>query len=377
MENDARIILIGNYQPDKQESMQRFARMLEGGFQQAGYKTEIWYPTVFLGAASGNKWLGYVDKWILYPLVIRWLLFSKQLKSNQIRFHICDHSNAPYLKYLPADRTSITCHDVLAIRGALGYDDAHCSASGTGKMLQMWILRHLKRAERLASVSQLTLTQLRELAQNQEAEKSSWRVIHNAYNADFKPMAVEPIKALLHPYGLAANTPFLLHVGSGLPRKNRRLLLDMVVSMGKQWAGYICYAGKAVDESLMAHADSLGLRDRIISVINPDHETLVALYSACDAFLFPSFSEGFGWPVIEAQACGAPVIASGLAPMPEVSGGAAMYADPFVPQTFADAFLKLKDKRIRTDLIQRGFENARRFELKQIVSDYLNLYGLE
>jgi hypothetical protein len=141
-----RIILIGNYLPDKQESMIRFAYMLNSGFIKSGFTSEIWYPKALFGAVvrSPNtgfgKWLGYIDKWVIFPLILRYRLIYNSKKFASTRFHICDHSNSPYLKHLPKDRTGITCHDVIAIKGGLGFSDAYSPASGLGKLLQKWIL---------------------------------------------------------------------------------------------------------------------------------------------------------------------------------------------------------------------------------------------
>ncbi|SFQ83609.1 glycosyltransferase family 4 protein [Hymenobacter arizonensis] len=379
MSNSVRIILIGNYLPDKQESMLRFAHMLDNGFRNAGFKSEVWQPTVLFGKKALNtnagfgKWLGYLDKWVIFPIVLRWrLLGSGNLRQPTVRFHICDHSNAPYLKQLPIDQTSITCHDVLAIRGGLGHVDTYVTASRFGQILQRWILNSLSHAKRLAAVSQLTFDQLQALIPPHPKHKD-WRVIHNAFNAEFWPMDARQASSLIKQTELDLNVPFLLHVGSGHPRKNRLLLLDMVAILGKQWQGNICFAGEALDSTLLEHSEILGLRQRIISIVKPDHHVLVALYSTCAAFVFPSYTEGFGWPVIEAQACGRPVIASNVAPMPEVSGGAALHAAPTDAQAFADAFLSLIDDSKRTNLIAAGLANCRRFELNHILSAYLEL----
>jgi glycosyltransferase involved in cell wall biosynthesis len=380
---DIKIILIGNYLPDKQESMIRFAQMLDLGFRRAGVSSEIWWPIAFFGVkakstSSGlGKWLGYLDKYIIFPFVLRWRLLNKTLNGSNVRFHVCDHSNAPYLKYLPADRTSITCHDVIAIRGGMGYTQFATPASSLGKLLQKWIFYYLSRSKLLASVSQFTLNQLRELLVDQASNQKEWQVIYNAFNADFRPMKANKRRTLLNKAGLRPDRPFLLHVGSEMPRKNRKLLLEMVFALGNNWDGFICYAGSAIDEALIVLAKRLGLQDRVVSIANPDHNTLVALYSACEAFIFPSLAEGFGWPVIEAQACGAPVIASNIEPIPEVSGGAALLANSTKPQEFADALLLLKEDSVRSKLIQQGYLNCRRFELAPIIDSYLFLHGVK
>ncbi|WP_018614255.1 glycosyltransferase family 4 protein [Segetibacter koreensis] len=375
------IILIGNYKPDKQESMIRYALMLESGFIKAGFKTRIWWPTVFLGGfvkstTSGlGKWLGYIDKWVFFPLILNYRLLK--LNQNNFRFHVCDHSNAPYLKHLPADTTGITCHDVIAIRGGLGHADAYCDSSKMGKILQRWILGNLCKAKLLAAVSTLTLNQLRKLILHPSIQSKNWRVIYNALNAEFTPIEEKKRKLLLQNTGLYPDMPFLLHVGSGLPRKNRKMLLDMVHVIKNEWQGNICFAGDPIDEKLLSLAESLGIEKRIVSIIKPDHDTLVALYNACEAFIFPSFSEGFGWPLIEAQACGAPVIASNIEPMPEISGRAALHVNPYSPEEFAEAFLSLKDIDKRSEIIEKGFYNSRRFSLNKMIDEYLALHKLK
>ncbi len=377
-----RIILIGNYSHDKQESMQRFAEMLNRGILNAGYKAEIWRPDVIVGALTKKttgglaKWLGYIDKYIIFPVILMWRLREKKLRKPTTRFHVCDHSNSPYLKFLPKDRTGITCHDVLAIRGAMGYQDAYCDATFTGKILQKWILSNLRKAKLLAAASRLTLSQLENLSSNQDNDKKDWRVIHLGFNAQFAPLEIQQRLPLLAKANVKTDAPFILHVGSDQPRKNRKMLMDMVAELGAQWTGNIYYAGQGIDENILSHAKSLGLSARVFSVVNPDHQTLLALYSACEAFVFPSFSEGFGWPLIEAQACGAPVIASSVEPMPEVSNGTALHADPTKPKEFAEAFLRLKDQNFRENLIRSGLANASQYNGDHMINGYLALHGL-
>jgi glycosyltransferase involved in cell wall biosynthesis len=376
-----RIILIGNYLPDKQESMIRFADLLNDGFRQAGVPSEIWTPKVLFGSKTKStnsgigKWLGYLDKYLVFPLVLIARVRRKEFNNPNTRFHVCDHSNAPYLKYLPKNRTGITCHDVIAIRGGLGYTDFSEQASAFGKILQRWILHHLERAKTIAFVSRLTLKQFQELASAKEPSGKNWKVIHNSFNADFKPIQKDEAIEVLRSFNIDQKVPFLLHVGSDLPRKNRKLLLDMVSSLNGGSQVNICYAGESLNNELLAHADRLGLRNQVISIVKPNHRSLVALYSLCDAFVFPSLSEGFGWPVIEAQACGAPVIASNIEPMPEVSGGAALHADPTQPQEFAKAYLALQNKDSRAEVIKKGFENGARFDHKLMIRAYLDLHN--
>lgn len=372
-----RLILIGNYLPDQQESMIRFAQLLNTGFCNAGIKSEIWSPKTLVGAnmSSTNsgfgKWLGYLDKYIIFPIILKRRIRKENLNNAFVRFHICDHSNALYLKYLPAKRTSITCHDVIAIRGGLGFDDSFVTVSFMGKLLQKWILYWLKKANSIAFVSQNTFNQFIDLLTDKVIHEN-WKVIHNSFNNDFKRIDIQEAKVICNRVGINVATPFLLHVGSGLARKNRLLLLDMVNLLKSKRTINICFAGDSIDKDLLLKSKELGLVNQVVSVVKPDHETLVALYNCCDAFIFPSLSEGFGWPLIEAQACGAPVIASNYAPMPEVSGGAAMHYDPKKPEDFAQGFEALQNEDFRNILVKKGLENSVRFESKNMIRAYLD-----
>ncbi|WP_295771196.1 glycosyltransferase family 1 protein [uncultured Mucilaginibacter sp.] len=377
-----KVILISNYIPDRQESMKRFAEMLHREYPKRGVETELWFPNVILGKGfkSTNtgigKWLGYIDKWILFPLIIRWRILIKGLNKPDISFHVCDHSNSPYLAHLPQNKTVITAHDMIAIRGGLGYADSHQQASSFGKILQKWILGNLKKAKKLASVSAFTLNQLKELAPDASANYTNWKVILNPFNADFGKLNTNQIHQVLSTSGVAINQNFILHIGSGLQRKNRVMLVKMVEELGPKWNGMVCYAGEEPDADLLNAVERSGLKERVVFISKPSHELLRALYNACEAFVFPSFNEGFGWPLIEAQACGAAVIASSYEPMPEVSGGAALYADPHNPSQFAQALLKLQDEAFKNDLIKRGFENCERFEMEKIIQQYIALHKL-
>ncbi|WP_218145392.1 glycosyltransferase family 4 protein [Parapedobacter koreensis] len=347
-----------------------------------GFKVTLWKPIIFFakGQHTTNhglgKWLGYIDKWILFPLILRLRLLKSKYRKHTY-FHVCDHSNSPYLAVLPQKRSGITCHDVLAIRGALGYEDAYCPASKTGIYLQKWILNNLIKAKRIACVSQLTLNQLTELADDGIDSYKKWKVVYNSFNAHFHPMTAAQRTSIFQQYGLE-DSNYILHVGSSLPRKNRKILADMIVHLGEKWKGKICYAGQPIDIALQIHIDKLGIADRVVPVVKPSHEVLVALYSGCTAFIFPSFSEGFGWPVIEAQACGAPVVASVIEPMPEVAGGAALHVDPENPAEFTAALLMfLQDPQAKKEYIRKGFQNCRRFEQSLLINQFLALYDLE
>src|ERR1700722_12205110 len=107
-----RILLIGNYPPDRQESMLRFAELMQRELTARGHFVTLLQPRPILGGSG--KWLGYADKFLLFPFTLN------RIKKKYDVVHICDHSNSIYAKYLTGLPNIATCHDVLAIKSALG-----------------------------------------------------------------------------------------------------------------------------------------------------------------------------------------------------------------------------------------------------------------
>src|SRR5438309_4964885 len=150
------VLLIGNYPLDRQQSMQRFGTMMLNGLNASGISAKLITPRPFFGKFRGAgsfvaKWLGYIDKFVLFPRQLR----ASITKERPSIVHICDHSNAKYGGSAAQTPVVVTCHDLLAVRGALG-EETNCPASFTGKILQRWILRGLRRATLIACDSQAT-----------------------------------------------------------------------------------------------------------------------------------------------------------------------------------------------------------------------------
>jgi glycosyltransferase involved in cell wall biosynthesis len=373
-----KIVLIGNYKPDKQYSMQIFEALMAEGYLLSNVKVSVIRPSAIFRNLGFNKpslikWLAYVDKFLLFPI---FLLFNRSvnvISFKKVHYHICDHSNAFYLYFLPKNKTLITCHDVLAIRAGLGYTDTYCTATKSGVVLQKIILSSLSGAKKLAAVSEFTLHQLA-IIDTQPKLKKEWTCIHNAVSEKYLPMLDHEIKQTLLKFKLLKDKPFLLHVGSDLERKNRKLLVKIIYELQNDWDGVLVLAGAPLKAELLDLIEELKVSHRILEIHHPTDTEIIALYSSCEAMVFPSYSEGFGWPIIEAQACGAPVITSNKSPMmPEVGGRAALYADPEDEVSFAEQLRKLKDKDFREEVIRLGHENTKRFDFEKTMRQYVEL----
>jgi glycosyltransferase involved in cell wall biosynthesis len=133
--------------------------------------------------------------------------------------------------------------------------------------------------------------------------------------------------------------------------------------------------GKPFTDEMKAFLMNNGLQDRVRSIEGCSNEDLRALYSLAELLVFPSLAEGFGWPVIEAQACGCPVLCSHLEPFPETTRGTACLWDPADEPGFAAELLRLlAQPEVRKTLTARGLENARRFSAVEMVGGYIRCY---
>ena len=153
-----RILLVGNYPPDRQESMQRFADVFLRGLPPVGVKVELIRPEIVWNRRAGSpgiaKWLGYADKYLAFPKRLRRHIAA----SRPDVVHVCDHSNSMYLRSAPAGRRLITCHDLLAVRSALGeipqnptrFTQAGDGARGTAHIRASTII-YLSRSSSLAN----------------------------------------------------------------------------------------------------------------------------------------------------------------------------------------------------------------------------------
>ena len=368
------VLLIGNYSPDQQQSMQRFGAMMLQGLEAEGVAAELIRPVPFFGnfRAAGrfvSKWLAYIDKYVVFPFQLR-----KKLATRPALIHICDHSNAVYVK--PAGRAApviVSCHDLLAVRGALG-EQTDCPASLTGKLLQRWILGGLRRADAVVCSSQATAGDAARLGIG-AGGRPSVDVILLGLNYAYRKLPVEEARARLKKIeGLDLNVPFALHVGSNLRRKNRDAVLRIFNRVKKEWNGQLVFAGERLDSKLQALARELGVEHRVRQFENPDSDLLEALYNNAVALLYPSRFEGFGWPIIEAQACGCPVICSTAGPLPEAAGQAGLFHPVEDEEGFAADLLRLTEPAERAKWSEKSLRNAESFSARKMVTGYIEIY---
>lgn len=373
------VTLLANYPRDGQQSMDRFSELLRRELAAIGIPVKVLRPTPIFGRFAGNtlegvgKWLAYLDKYVLFPVQLICRRREPAPTGQPEILHIVDHSNSVYRFFVRSETCVCTCHDVLAIRGALGEDAVCCPASRAGRLLQGLILKGLKATRWIGCVSDATRHDLEQLTER--SGDPGIRTILLGLNAAFRIMPVSEARGALEAEGPWVGERFLLHVGSGLPRKNRRAVVEVLDRLGSQWKGHAVFAGEDLSGAMKGRIRELGLERRVHCVVRPTHEQLNALYCLAEALIFPSYAEGFGWPVLEAQASGCPVICSNRTSVPEVAGTGAVVCDPDDFDGMARAVLELGDSERRQTLVKNGVLNLRRFDNAALVQGYTRLYA--
>lgn len=375
------VLLVGNYEPDGQESMLRFARMMLDGLRARGRDVTLISPKAFFGGRlpsthGPGKWLAYLDKFVLFPWTLRRRV--RALGPGGV-VQVCDHSNAMYVPDAASAGHPVlaVCHDLGAVRGALG-EATDVPASRMGRVLQRWIAQSLGRADLIACVSTATRLDVERLIRRPDGSLPRTELVLNGLNAPYFTLGSGDVRARLETVpGLDPAAPFVLNVGSSLPRKNRAGVVRIFARLKGEWpAGRLVFAGEALTDEVRRLAAALDVSDRVVEIVKPSDRVLEALYNGARALLFPSRFEGFGWPAIEAQTCGCPVLCSDAGSLPEVVGDSAFVRTADDEEAFTGELRRLlTDHTVRAAWIDAGFRNAARFRTDTMLDRYTELHA--
>jgi glycosyltransferase involved in cell wall biosynthesis len=305
-----------------------------------------------------DKWLMRIWHRLRMPIPVELIVGQVDL------FHSPDFTLPPTLPGVP---TLLTVHDLSFIR------DPESAWPSLRAFLNKAVPRSVKRATHVLADSQATKADLIELF-GTPAEKIT--VLYSGVEARFAPVRDQSeIDRICAKYQLPR--PFILSVGTLQPRKNYARLIEAFASIASGVPQHLVITGGQgwLYESIFEQVSRSGLEGRVHFPGFVDDADLPVLYSAADLFALVSLYEGFGLPLLEAMACGTPVIGSNVSSLPEVIGAAGLQVDPRSVDGIARALTQLMTQpELRQRSIGLGLERAKLFTWDKAARELLAIY---
>ncbi len=281
----------------------------------------------------------FINRFVDYPNALREL---RKAQGEFDVYHLVDHSYSQLVHHLPSERTVVTCHDLDTFRSIL---EPHSEArSWAFRAMTKRTLSGFRRAAYVACDSQATYNEVvgHKLLPAERVSVVPLGV-HPTCSPECDAEADAEAERLL---GVANQTIEILHVGSTIARKRIDVLLDVFAGVRKRFPGArLIRVGGVFTREQQEQAERLALNDAIVSLPFINRRVLAAVYRRAALVVLPSEQEGFGLPVVEAMACGTPVIASDLSVLREVGGGAAEYGATADNEAWIEIVIRLLNER--------------------------------
>jgi glycosyltransferase involved in cell wall biosynthesis len=261
-------------------------------------------------------------------------------------------------------RTLLTIHDLSFL---------HCPEAfvpALRRYLERVVPRSIARADRVLADAASTRS---DIVSFLGVSPDKVEVLYSGVNARFRPEGEPRERERLQArYGIG-DQPYILSVGTLQPRKNYLRLIRAFANLKPETQLVIAGGRGWLYEAIFSEAERHGDRVRILGFV--DEADLPALYRNAALFAFPSLYEGFGLPVLEAMACGIPVVCSNASSLPEVAGEAGLLVDPLDTDGLAEAMrCVLEDSGLRREMIARGAAQAARFTWERAARQLLGVF---
>lgn len=291
----------------------------------------------------------------------------------------CTSNTAPYSIKTPL---ITTLHDIIYMEGSiikLLLNKASLYQKFGNLYRRIIVAKVVKNSSRIITVSNFEKQNISDFF---KLKNKHIQTVHNGVNENFTTkMDANQLDKVKIAYKLPED--YILHIANKDPRKNTRgVLIAFNDFLKKATVSYqlVLLGYKEADlKIILNEIDATHLRQHIILTGYVSDEDLPAIYYLSKLFLFPSLREGFGIPIIEAMACGVPVITSNTSSMPEVADDAAHIIDPNKPKEICNGMIKItSDAKYRNELIQKGLLQSKKFSWNrmafQVLEQYKQLY---
>lgn len=259
----------------------------------------------------------------------------------------------------------ITVHDLSFIR----FPDLFHPANRLYLKVMTRLSTH--RARRLIAVSNHTAA---ETARLLDVPPQRIDVVHHGVDPNFRPLPAHEVAAFRQRQDVPDE--FVLFVGTLEPRKNLSRLVEAFAHVGDKGIKLVLAGGRGwLYDDLLARIEELDLGEEVIFPGYVLGQELPLWYNAATALAYPSLYEGFGLPVLEAQACGTPVLTSNTSSLPEAAGDAALTVDPYHVDAIAEGLNRLLvDEPLRQGLRERGLARVREFAWLRTAEETVRVY---
>jgi glycosyltransferase involved in cell wall biosynthesis len=266
-------------------------------------------------------------------------------------FHSPDFTLPPLRR---GTRSLLTVHDLSFVRAP------QTATAGLRAYLNSVVPRSVLRADLVLADSEATRQDILDLYRTPPDKVS---VLYSGVDGRFQPVTDQAARQALRVRYAIGDGPYILSLGTVQPRKNYPRLIEAFRQLDDPDLKLVIAGGRGwLDSPLYELVRSARLEKRVQFLGFVADEDLPALYSAAGAFAFPSLYEGFGLPVLEAMACGVPVVTSNVSSLPEVAGEAALLVDPQDVTALAEALSRaLTDDKQRQLMIRRGLARVKLF----------------
>ncbi len=359
-----KILLLRDFVEDKRISMEIYADtlydILRSNYSQT-YEVEEFTPKT-------PKWLQGIhgmrfSRYVLYPLQI--------IGKKADIFHIIEPGYAHLVLFLNPRKTVVTVHGLLPI--LLWKNRIPEITSAHKPLLIAFTFTVLKKVKYIISVSQNVKDDLVSVL---GFDPDRITVIPNGLGSQFKdPMETKPKKSIELPPLVNENVIKILVSATKFYKNPETVIRTAHYLKTHNFQNFQLIKTGFADKNWNRMLKQNGLDENAVNLNYVAWEDMPALYKNVDILFFPSFYEGFGWPPLEAMACGTPVVASNAASLPEVIGDAAAMFDPMDYEGFAGEIIKLStDAVYRKTRIEKGLLQAKKFDwnvtARQIVEVY-------
>src|SRR3989344_6091001 len=235
--------------------------------------------------------------------------------------------------------------------------------------LTNWTKYSIKGAKHILARSKSTKD---DIVKNYAVDPKKITVTYIGYDKKlFKHQSEEKIQSVKKIYKISGD--YIIFVGTLQPRKNLERLIESFFRLTHQLQLVIVGKKGWLYDSIFKKVKDLGIEKKVIFTDYVPDNDLPSLICGAKAYILPSLWEGFGIPVIEAQACGVPVVVSNVSSLPEIVADSGILVDPEKSDSIANGIKKSLDAKTRTDLVKRGFENIKRFSWEKCAKETLEV----